>query len=168
MAKIHLCKHDLRPAERAEWAITRCRAPHTKKVGQYLLLTSFFFRMCVCLCFIERQCNIYHVSLSLFICKRWSKLKVERCVASQQVQDTRKVSRYLETQIFTERRPVLMLKNDNYDQNRFGGWMRSTGKVWGWVDLDPWTRSRRIYAACERPSWAPRNKPINPIKVLQD
>ena len=118
MAKIHLCKHDLRPAERAEWAITRCRAPHTKKVGQYLLLTSF---ACVCLCFIEKQCNIYQVSLSFFICKCVSKLKGERCVASQQVQDTRKVSRYLGTQIFMESKPVLMLKKDNYDRNRFGG-----------------------------------------------
>ena len=61
------------------------------------------------------------MSLSLFICKCVSKLKGERCVASQQVQDTRKVSRYLGTQIFMESKPVLMLKKDNYDQNRFGG-----------------------------------------------
>ena len=57
----------------------------------------------------------------MFIFKCVSKLKGERCVASQQVQDTRKVSIYLETQIFMERKPVLMLKKDNYDRNRFGG-----------------------------------------------
>ena len=36
----------------------------------------------------------------------------------------------------------------------------------GWTRVEE-PRSRRIYAAGERPSWAPRDKPIIPIKVLQ-